>query len=146
MTTKLTGSILDRIEREPKIPGTRPGEAAEVRYVSFAPADAPADEFAKVLAQIRPVVPKDGGVCLDNCVITLPDGTMFYAMAYHADIEGWQLQIEGGARALGRDFAWIDGDRFVVSDGRSVPLSACAVWFGPLTRHGRPLKLPWSSQ
>ncbi|HLY54986.1 MAG TPA: hypothetical protein VKS60_05480 [Stellaceae bacterium] len=134
-------SIFDSIERVPKIPGTRPGEAPEVRYVSFAPEDTPAHEYSRILEQVRPVSPKEGGACLDDCIITLPDGTMFFAMAFHADVEGWQRQIDGGARALGRIFAWIDGDNLAISDGRSIPLSSCALRLGPLVVNRRPIKV-----
>jgi hypothetical protein len=82
-----------------------------------------------VTRKIQPRLPKRGGVMLEGCNITVPDGTKFFALVFHADLDGWQRQIEGGARELGLLSARIDGDDFIVSDGRSFPLSACDVQF-----------------
>jgi hypothetical protein len=124
----MTEDFFDRVERERKIAGTRPGESPKVRYVSFEAGKSPSKEFLKVTRAL-PRIAKRGGVMRDDSVITLPGGAMFFPFIFHDDVEGWQRQIEGGARALGRCFAWIEGDNFVVSDGRSVPLSACKVMF-----------------
>ena len=122
-------SFFDMIEREPKVAGTRPGEADEVRYVSLLPGQTPSKEFLKVTRKIQPRLAKSGGVMHDPTNITLPDGTRFFALAFHSDVEGWQRQIEGGARELGLLSARIDSDNFVVSDSRSIPLAECKVVF-----------------
>jgi len=116
-----------------RIPGTGPDVPAEIRYVSFQPGDLPHEEFDRVLSCIKPRIVQRGGVCLEPCVLTVPDGTTFYALAYHNDVEGWQRQIEGGAAALGLLSARIDGDQFVMSNGVSVPLDACKIEFRSIT-------------
>ena len=84
--------ILGPIEREPKVPGTRPGESAKVRYVSFQELDRPSDVFREVTRAVKPPVPKRGGVVLQGCIVTLPDGLRLYALSFHSDVEGWQRQ------------------------------------------------------
>jgi hypothetical protein len=112
-----TGGFFASIERGRNIPGTRPGESEKVRYVEFKPGQNPNVEFHKVLRKV-PLIAQRGGTMIDVGNITLPDGTMFYPLVFHDDLDGWRRQIEGGAQALGLRFAWIDGDNFVVSDGR----------------------------
>jgi hypothetical protein len=124
---------------EPYIPGTPPGDCANVRYISFGLDDEPCREFAKVVCKIEPTIANGGGVVLEHCVITTPDGTMFFPLSYHVDVEGWRRQIEGGARELGLSSTRIDGDNFVVADGHSYPLSACKVEF---KLPARPTKRP----
>jgi hypothetical protein len=35
-----------------------------------------------------------------GCSITFPDGSIFHAIEYHADIASWRKDIEEGARGL----------------------------------------------
>jgi hypothetical protein len=119
--------IVGKIGREWVTPGTRPGEANKVRYVSFDRSQNTADLFKSVVRRVNPPIPKNGGVVLDGFIVTLPDGTSFYALSYHGDIAGWQNQIEQGAADLGLFIGRIESDAFVVSDGRSYPLSECKV-------------------
>jgi hypothetical protein len=129
--------IVGRIEREPATPGTRPGQAEKVRYVSFDRSQNPAELFHDVVRRVKPVLAKNGGVNQDRFIVTLPDGTPFYALKYHGDVAGWRAQIEQGAADLGFLTAKIESDTFVVSDGRSYPLSECTV-----ERDNAALKLP----
>jgi hypothetical protein len=123
--------IVGKIEREPVLPGTGPRRADKVRYVSFAPLSRPADVFDEVVCKIDPPIVKGGGVSLDNWIVTIPDGTPFYALEYHDDVKGWQLQIERGAHECGVLSAKIEGQQFVVSDGRSYLLSECVAQYEP---------------
>jgi hypothetical protein len=127
--------ILGKIDREPITPGTRPGEAEKVRYVSFDPSQNPSGLFREVVKRVKPVLAKNGGVSETGYVATLPDGTAFYALKYHGDVAGWQAQIEQGAAQLGLLTGKIESDAFVISDGRSYPVSDCAV-----ARDGVPVK------
>jgi len=54
---------------------------------------------------------------------------MFHAIGYHGDLEGWRKDIEAGAQAMHLLLARIEGDKFVVSDGRLFPLSECKIEF-----------------
>ena len=121
--------IVGPIEREPKIPGTRPGESEEVRYVSFQPPHRPADVFREVTRAVTPPLPKSGSVMLERCILTLPDGLRFYALSFHSDVRGWQRQIEEGARMLVLVSARLEDEVLHLSAGRSIPLSDCKVEF-----------------
>lgn len=61
---------------------------------------------------------KNGG-----CRIFLPDGSDFYTISYWNDIEGWRKNVEEGVKALGLKLAQIEGDKFVVEDGRIFKVS-----------------------
>lgn len=115
------------IEQERAIPGTRPGENEKVRYVSFSEPATPSDAFKEVPWRIKPPLPKRGGVVLEGCILTLPDGTRFCALSFHGDVEGWQNQIERGAAELGLLSARLDGDVLHLSNGRTVPLADCTI-------------------
>jgi len=116
-------------EYEMKVPGTRPGEEASVRYVSFDdPASIP-QLFHEVLNKIKPKLVKSGGAILEGTKLELPDGGHFFAIQFSVDLEGWRKQIELGAKALGRATAKVLGGDVIVSDGRSYPLSSCKIEF-----------------
>ncbi|MDV2987562.1 UNVERIFIED_CONTAM: hypothetical protein Q9R58_24960 [Methylobacteriaceae bacterium AG10] len=119
--------ILGPIEREPKVPGTRPGESEKVRYISFQEPRTPDDVFEEVPWVVEPPLPKRGGVILEGCILTLPDGLQFCALLFHSDIEAWQRQIEEGARMLGLVSARLEDEVLHLSDGRSIPLADCKV-------------------
>jgi len=121
--------ILGKIERERAVPGTRLGESDKVRYVSLGQDRDPGNAYQKVIMKIEPPLMKSGGVMLDGCIITLPDGTRFYPLVLNGDIDGWQRQIEQGASELGLLTAKITSDTFLLSDGRSYSLAECAVEF-----------------
>jgi hypothetical protein len=117
------------IETERKIPGSVSTEAEQVRYVSFDGVQAPNTLFRQVTRRINPPLMTGGGVVLEGCVITTPDGTHLYCLYYHGDVAGWQKQIEAGAKELGLVTAKIDHQTFTLSDGRLFPLSECQAQF-----------------
>lgn len=121
--------ILGPIELERKVPGTRPGESAKVRYVSFQEPNRPSDVFREVTRAVKPPLPQGGGVVLQGCILTLPDGLRFYALSFHIDVEGWQRQIEEGARMLGLVSARLENEVLHLSDGRSILLADCKIEF-----------------
>lgn len=123
--------IVGKISREPVLPGLPPSKADQIRYVSFAHPAKPAKIFRSVVRKINPPIVKSGGVSLDNWVLTIPDGTPFYALEYHDDVAGWQAQIERGAELCGLLSAKMEGETFVVSDGRAYPLSECFTEYDP---------------
>ncbi|HLY54987.1 MAG TPA: hypothetical protein VKS60_05485 [Stellaceae bacterium] len=120
--------IIGKLEKVPKITGTRPGEADRVRYVDLGN-QRPSVVFDRITSQAKPHRATHGGVVLDNCFVTLPDDSRFCSLVFNLDLEGWRRQIEDGARELGWRTARIDADNFIVSDGRSVPLSECKIDF-----------------
>jgi hypothetical protein len=130
MSTDMAKSIeeiLGPIARELPLPGTQPGKADKVRYVSFDRSKQPADVYATVVRRISPPLIKQGAAILNNFILTTPDGTAFYPLTYHGDPE-WQRQIELGAADLGLLTAKIgDGTNFVISDGRTFPIADCTV-------------------
>jgi hypothetical protein len=119
--------ILGPITRERALPGTKPGKADKTRYVSFDRSREPRDLFHGVYRRISPPLVKQGGIVLDNFILTTPDGTAFYPVSYHGD-PAWPRQIELGAAELGLLTAKIgDMTTFIISDGRSFPIADCAV-------------------
>lgn len=121
--------VVGKLEAERAIPGTRPGEDEKVRYVSFEPGDLPSLIYQRVIREIVPPLMKDGGVMLEGCIVTTPDGTKFYPLVLNGDIDGWRRQIEQGANKMGLSTAKIVKDNFVLSDGRSYPISECTAEF-----------------
>jgi hypothetical protein len=135
MSKKMAKNYMERIfgagafEYERKVAGTRPGEEASVRYISFDdPATIP-QLFDEVLDKIKPFLMKSGGAILEGTKLELPDGGHFFAIQFNDDLEGWRKQTELGAKALGRATAKVLGGDVIVSDGRSYPLSSCKVEF-----------------
>lgn len=120
---------LGPIQEKRAIPGTQPGEADNVRYVSFRSKDLPAKIFRSVTRKIDPPIMTGGGVLLEGCIITLPDTTSMYPLVFHGDLAGWQRQIEEGAHALGLVSAKIQNDKIALSDGREFNLADCSVEF-----------------
>lgn len=116
-------------QNERAIPGTQPGEADKVLYVSFHSKDLPAKIFRNVTRKINPPLMTGGGVVLEGCIITLPDTTSMYPLMFHGDLAGWQRQIEEGAHALGLVSAKIQNDKIAISDGREFNLADCRVEF-----------------
>jgi hypothetical protein len=114
---------------ERKVPGTRPGEEASVRYVSFDDRASIPKLFHEVLNKIKPKLLKNGGAILEGTSLELPDGSNFFAIYFSVDLEGWRKQIELGAKELGLATAKVLGGDVIVSDGRSYPLSGCKVQF-----------------
>jgi hypothetical protein len=126
---KSNEAVVGKIDREQSIPGTRPHqrEKDNVRYVSYREGEDLWEAFDKVTGRLSPPVASSGGVMLDECIITMPEGIRFYSLVLNGDVDGWRRQIEQGARELGLLTGKIVGNEFLVSDGRSCPLSACSV-------------------
>jgi hypothetical protein len=133
MSKKMAKNYMERIfgvgAFERKVPGTKPGQEASVRYVSFDdPASIP-KLFDEVLDKIEPKLVNSGGAILEGTKLELPDGGHFFAIVFSFDLEGWRRQIELGAKELGRPTAKVLGGDVIVSDGRSYPLSSCKIKF-----------------
>jgi hypothetical protein len=135
MSKKMAKNYMERIfgagafEYERKVPGTRPGEEASVRYVSFDDSASIPELFHEVLHKIQPRLMKSGGAILEGTKLEIPDGGHFFAIQLNDDLEGWRKQIELGAKELGRATAKVLGGDVIVSDGRSYPLSSCKIEF-----------------
>ena len=110
-------------EYERKVAGTRPGEEASVRYVSF-------DDPASIPKLFHEVLNKperhlmNGGAILEGTKLELPDGGRFFAIQVTYDLEGWREQVELGAKALGRATAKVLGGDVIVSDDAHIPCRA----------------------
>jgi hypothetical protein len=112
------------LQRELYVPGTKPGEAEQVRYISYGN-EKPRSVLHRVVRKIAPAIPSHGAVVTEPCTLTLPDGMRLFATYFHGDIAGWQRQIEEGAQALGLLSGKIEDGLLALSDGRTLPLSDC---------------------
>ncbi|MCM1540361.1 MAG: hypothetical protein NC121_03780 [Blautia sp.] len=118
------------IRKERRVPGTYLVEGREFRYVS----NKSHVNFAKLfheLFNVPPKIPQSGGVLVERCKITLPNGDIYEAVSYKGDIEGWRQQLEQGAKALNEELAGIDidTDAIVLNDMQSFPLTDCMIDF-----------------
>ena len=123
----LGGEIEQRGARS--IPGVNPVEGVEFVYYQDDNKLKPKKLFKSLLDGVNPRCAKKGGRVSNSCNIVFPDGSLFHAMSYHGDLEGWRKDIEVGAKSLGLLLARIEGDQFIISDGRSIPLSDCKIEF-----------------
>jgi Tol biopolymer transport system component len=111
------------------IPGTIARKGREIVYVSDDGKRSFRTQFRNLTKTVSPRMAKSGGKMSQDCRLWLPDGMLFHPIEYHGDLEGWRIDIENGARQHNLQTARIDGDRIIVSDGRSFLLSACTVKF-----------------
>jgi hypothetical protein len=112
------------------IPGTVESETKEFIYFSDDKKNSVRNQFNLLTQFTNPPHAKNGGVTSQGCSLTLPDGSIFYAIAYHGDIGGWRKDIEEAAQALHLLLAKIKGNQIVIFDGRAFALVDCKVMFG----------------
>ncbi len=111
------------------IPGTDGATTREAIYFSDDGKNKFRKQFKNITCFADPMNATGGGINEAGCSITPLDGPLFHAVIYHGDINGWRKDIEIGAEGLGLLLARIEGDQFVISDGRSVPLTDCKIEF-----------------
>ncbi|MFY0480932.1 hypothetical protein [Achromobacter marplatensis] len=121
------GKIERRAERS--IPGVEPIDGTEFLYYEDDGKNTAKKQFRLLLDSAAPIIATSGGVVADSCRIGLPAGTLFHALSYHGDVAGWKAAVEAGASSRGLLLARIEGDKFVISDGCSFPLSECKIEF-----------------
>jgi hypothetical protein len=129
MTRSMQEILGKEIQKERYVPGTRAGQSEQVRYVSIEGEKRPEDVFRSVTRRIDPPLVQNGGVVLERCLLTLPNGIVMYPLRYHGDLSGWQKQIEDGATDLGLISAQIDGESVLLSDGCRYALDECKIEF-----------------
>ncbi|MOA20928.1 hypothetical protein D3C78_1414010 [compost metagenome] len=105
------------------MPGVLPVDGVEIVYYQDDKRTTPKKLFKSFLDGLSFRNAKNGGRASDSCSVLSPDGLLFRVMSYHGDLAGWRKDIEEGAKGLGLLLAKIEGDQFVISDGRSFPLS-----------------------
>ncbi|ATE62062.1 hypothetical protein [Thauera sinica] len=111
------------------IPGTDGIPTREAIYFSDDGKNKFRKQFKNITCFTKLPYATSGGVNEAGCDITPPSGPLFHAIVYHGDIDGWRRDIEEGAKGLGLLLARIEGDQFVISDGRLFRLSECKVEF-----------------
>jgi len=125
---KVLGGKLERSDAR-VIPGTDGATTREAIYFSDDGKSKFRKQFKNITCFSEPPNATSGGINEAGCSITPRNGPLFHAVVYHGDIDGWRKDIEAGAEGLGLLLARIEGDQFMVSDGRSVPLSDCKIEF-----------------
>jgi len=111
------------------IPGTAVKEGKGIIYFSDDGKTDFGTQFNRLTKDVSPRHAKHGGKTSQGCKLWLPDGSLFHPVGYHGDVDGWRKDIENGAQQLNLLLATIDGERIVVSDGRSFALVNCKVEF-----------------
>ncbi|WP_083251869.1 MULTISPECIES: hypothetical protein [Pseudomonas] len=124
----ILGGKLERADAR-VVPGTDGASTREAIYFSDDGKSKFRKQFKNITCFTEPPNATCGGINEAGCDITPPDGPLFHAAIYHGDLSGWRKDIEEGARGLGLLLARIEGDKFVISDGRSFPLSECKIEF-----------------
>lgn len=109
------------------IPGAVAVAGTEFVYFADDGKNAFRKQFRALTEFADPPHASTGGVNERGCKIILPDGQLFHAIAYHGDVNGWRMDIESGAQALHLLLARIEGDKFLVSDGRTFALTDCRI-------------------
>jgi len=99
----------------------------EFLYVSDDGGDFPS-LFEKLTTYANPPVAKSGGAITENCRLRLPDGRTFHAVSFKGDLEGWRLDIERSAKAIGLEIGRIVDGHFIPSDGQPISLLDCAIY------------------
>jgi len=125
---KILGGKIEQLGQR-SVPGMTPVDGVEIIYYQDDKRTTPKKLFKSFLDGLSFREAKFGGRVSDSCSVLSPDGLLFRAMSYHGDLAGWRKDIEEGARGLGLLLAKIEGDQFVISDGRSFPLSECKIEF-----------------
>jgi hypothetical protein len=114
-----------KVPPEPDFPGL-PGDRQNMaRYVCLPTGEEPYDLNKKVTRAVQPLIPTAGAISLANVIVSVPSGERFFAIDYYMQPEAWVEQIERGAAMLGLLSARIEGDQFILSDGRTIPVSDC---------------------
>ena len=123
----LGGKIEQRDQRE--IPGLKPVIGTEFLYYEDDGKNKPKKQFDLLLDSAGAITATSGAVVSDPCRIRVPAGQLFHSLSYHGDIAGWRAAVQAGADARGLLLARIVANQFVISDGRSFPLSECQIEF-----------------
>lgn len=111
------------------LPGLNPAEGVEFLYYESNGKSKAKKQFNALLDSAGSINAASGGIVSDSCKIHLSDDRVFHALSYHGDINGWRQAVEAGAKARGLLLARIESEQFVISDGRSIPLSDCKIEF-----------------
>lgn len=128
---ELEKSLGGKLERSDArvIPGMDGAPTRETMYFSDDGKNKFRKQFKNITCFADPTNATSGGVNEAGCSITPLDDPLFHAVIYHGDIDGWRKDIEAGAKGMGLLLAQIEGDQFVITDGRSIPLSECKIEF-----------------
>lgn len=108
-------------------PGTVNVPGREFLYVSDDGGDFPS-LFERLTTFANPPAAKSGGAITENCRLRLLDGRTFHAISFRGDLDGWRLDIERSAKALGLQIGKIVDSHFIPSDGQPIPLADCTVY------------------
>ncbi|WP_243614555.1 hypothetical protein [Shimia aestuarii] len=111
------------------IEGLRDRSGCETIFFEVQDTREPRNTFRKLTNETNPPNAKSGGVSEYGCSIEAPNGTVFYALTIHGDVEGWRKDIELGAEKLRVALAKLDGEMLVVDRQLEFPLSECTVEF-----------------
>lgn len=125
---RILGGKLERADAR-TVPGTDGVATREAIYFSDDGGNKLKKQFKNITCFTESPNATCGGINEAGCDITPPGGPLFHAAIYHGDLAGWRKDMEEGGKGLGLLLARIEGDKFVISDGRSFLLSECKIEF-----------------
>ncbi len=73
--------------------------------------------------------PVHGGIGEEKTVIITPNNKRFFGLSYKGDLRGWNAKLTAYCKATGFQWASIDEDKLITSDGSTFPLEDCVVNF-----------------
>lgn len=119
---------LGQIQTVRTIPGTQAVENREFIYIQHNEEEPFPTFFKRLVRHVTPPIPTSGGVLVEGCRISLPDGEVFYAISYKGDLHGWRQQIKLGAEAFNRSLGRIVNESLIF-DNKPVDLVNCQIEF-----------------
>lgn len=119
------------IGRSKQLPGIKMVEGQQVLYISSTSTNEAGEVLFDKLGEVanKLIRAKYGGCVLAGCSIQVPAGSVFHALEYHGDMNGWRQDLLTAASHLGLLNAEIKESALHVSDGRIVLLKHCTVVF-----------------
>ena len=128
---RLEDAFGGRLERKGArtIPGTIQTNGVATIYFLDHGRESYRKQLSSILRQNTSPYAKHGGGNEPGCKIHVQSGQTFSAFSFQGDLEGWRKDFEYGVQALDLLMARIEGDKFMISDGRSIPLAECRIEF-----------------
>ncbi len=109
------------------LPGVRPVEGREFRYLEWDSLDSFRELFPRISEFGGPELPSHGGILNEDAVIVLPTGENFFGISFRGDLTGWDSKVSACAAANNVRIGRIADRQIMLSDGQQIPLERCHI-------------------